>query len=845
MSASSLPVVWCSDHSSGENKPTAFALQGIHLQGNINEQHVLAVRELINAASEGRLLLPSDGGVVVLNCGGTGVGSLIISSNENKGGNTSSCNKDESKLISPLEKKDCDGERQERPIFSISNNANHEMLYEFLCCARCMSEGTKCCNNSNNNNNNADNLKIIEKYLDMKINAGKVTAIRRASNHQKAIKYRRKNKHSFKNENRAVAIKRVGSSFPIYATVNKPKIADRKPVLRRAVETNNAKPSQLFDNIIQHSPGDSFRKTSFDSTCTINSVDSGFIEMQSKAAAMTNLNTSNSNIKVEMPRVKVEEILSEDKENESTVDTQSLSWNRLTLTVPQQSRNRRKSYEEFKLLFCDPKNNPSNDSLSKSRRKSYEEFKSVTNEVCDNASDLKTSIRNNSEISESDITSINFFARMRRGSKRFSQKSLMKNSTSKKLNQETDKKENTIYDILKLRRENYNAIIKDNNANRKQFDYDKNLKLFESHCENNSQTQINKSIVNDNIKSCGTIYDIIQNKNVLSYVKEGKKYDKYMTYGTLYEILHRKCDEGEQFDRKRNFSEKFIIKPRVAENSQKNASASTKISSVLSFENNQINDNVTDTNGRNLNSSNSSDSLKQGSCIWNNQLSITSEYNKQLSTIYDILQTKKLDTTVVESHQSSSSNKNRFLVRKITEEELFELQKEETREHGNKTETKEINENDEQGANAMTNKKQTKLRRFSNILSYAPSKANNSSNDLMESNLSENSDKRFLNAMQKISNISIDDIYSRLNRSYLHQLENIPQNKLTKNVNNIYKSNSMDNILNAKEENEEFRLKKPIRKISVPVHLPPKVLPKKSTRRLSEFTRGEFLNEKL
>lgn len=137
MSTSSLPVVWCADRNSADCKPTAFALQGIHLQGNINEQHVLAVRELINAASEGRLLLPADGGVVVLNCGGTGVGSLIVSSNDNDKGGSSRSNKDESNPISSLEK-EC-GERQERPIFSV-NNSNNEMLYEFLCCARCMSE---------------------------------------------------------------------------------------------------------------------------------------------------------------------------------------------------------------------------------------------------------------------------------------------------------------------------------------------------------------------------------------------------------------------------------------------------------------------------------------------------------------------------------------------------------------------------------------------------------------------------------------------------------------------------------------------------------------------------------
>ncbi|KAH8277882.1 hypothetical protein KR018_009634 [Drosophila ironensis] len=63
------PVVWCTDPNSVNNKPTAFALHGIQLQGNITEKQVHALRDLVNAAAEGRLILPSDGTFMLLDSG--------------------------------------------------------------------------------------------------------------------------------------------------------------------------------------------------------------------------------------------------------------------------------------------------------------------------------------------------------------------------------------------------------------------------------------------------------------------------------------------------------------------------------------------------------------------------------------------------------------------------------------------------------------------------------------------------------------------------------------------------------------------------------------------------------
>lgn len=918
-SSSSLPVVWCADRNSVDNKPTAFALQGIHLQGNISEQHVLAVRELINAASEGRLLLPADGGVVVLSCG-VGVGSLIVSSNENSLNELNKTTKEIDDIANTIENnnnnnasKTTNGKDEDeriRPNFHF--NTSNEALYEFLCCARCMNEGTKC------NGKSSQNSKIVEKYLDAKINAAR--AMRRtAVVGVKPLKNRKRTKTSFKSEKRILKRIQSTNALPIYATVNKEKKEKIKSNEIKTTELENANPSNvnvkndviettLTNEVVQISSAfhESFRKTSFDSTCTISSMDSGFMEMQNKAELERKClkvqisSTESVQIKIEPPEKVDLDFAQNIEESANKVDSLN-TWNRLT--IPQQSRNRRKSYEEFKSLFSDQKNGLLNvnesKSSSKSRRKSYEEFKTATNTIdkIENSTckDIKSSGNESLTINNNNENLSTFFSRMRRGSKRFSQKHNSKSFASspntnysknnsnnhnnlncniisnKSINEEQqrDIAEFTIYDILRKNEQSSNNVKNINLLDAKNVikrNYDKNLELFENHC--NEQNK-------HNLKSCGTIYDIIQKRNDI-YSKSCKKYDKYMTYGTLYEILHRKSDEGDQFDRKRTFSEKYSNKQRINYDfikassiaSQKNANIINNSNTGL-FKKVSSNSNVTDISEENLNSSNTSasaSSLKQGSCNTNNQLSITSANSKQLSTIYDILQTKKLDTSI---SIQTNNNKNRFLVRKITEEELFEFQKESDNSSISSSNNVNNNNNDLNSTSNNANetkisinieettlscnndqKKQTKLRRFSNILSYAPKTINEfdiKTNDA-------HSD------IETKPDIKIDEIYSRLNRINTIQIienEHVQQQKQTKSSNkaksnknegltngSIYKSNSLD-MLSTTEDNQEFVKKIPLRKISVPAHLPPKILPKKNTRRLSEFTRGEFLNEKL
>lgn len=831
-----MPVVWCSNPNSVSKKPTAFALQGIQLQGNISEQHVLAVRELINAASEGRLLLPSDGSIVLLDCG-VGVGSVIVPERNSL---ESKKNKEieRSNILNLIVQRTLHNRRSDQENLVLPKKTSidlgqrsNEILYEFLCCARCISDASNCCNKK------AQSSQIFAKLLDAKKGTG--LSNKRTGNASYQISNRRKNTVSFKSEKRPLKkIQVYVGKIPIYATVDKQlKSKNRKPqkigYRKRNDPIENIARDAIEPNDLSSTSNGSGRKTSFDSTCTVSSLDSGFMDMQNKLEITKN---AAKNIKTDN---KIQININTSEEIGMVDNTKNLPSNWSRLKIPSQSRNRRKSYEEFKSLFCDHQKQSSTShehrmdvkGSIKSRRKSYEEFKSATSVFCDNNSthncNYSSNTVNNELVIKNDSgaalsteeNSLNCLSKMKRkNSMRMStQKTKLNNQTvNQKIDRDFSNPEKilnlTIYDIL---RKNSASNVTD--ANKSKEIYDKNLELFKSHCSTNKIKDFEKLL------SCGTIYDIIQRKSDI-YTKNFKRNDKYMTYGTLYEILHRKTDEDEQFERKRTLSEKFF-KRRInyahidfmppAENHNGTKTVTTATDSV-------------DNNLNSTSESTSASSLKQGSGSANNQLSITSLGSQQLSTIYDILQTKKLETASM-NPIGTLRERNRFLVRKITEEDLLEARKVSD---DSIIELKKIDEVKlEESKPAFVDvqpKKQTRIRRFSNILSYTPK----------VSNETEKKTNEHLEA-------KIDELYSRLNRITRHN-ENHQFSKVDsdKEPIKIYKSNSLDMLSTLNESEAPFTLRKPIRKISVPAHQTNKVPPKKNTRRLSEFTRGEFLNEK-
>ncbi|XP_017481728.1 PREDICTED: uncharacterized protein LOC108370808 isoform X2 [Rhagoletis zephyria] len=199
-----MPVVWCTDPNSENKQPTAFALHGIQLQGNVTEKQVLALRELVNAAAEGRLILPADGTFVLLDSG-ISIESSIVKSNgdsvdadgnkENAAHNvvanvTNASGLDEKQTkntyilmpvattkqrasqqqqqhqpsenasqidvgaelqeklkmekVQQVEVAEQFGDEEFEPKYSTftppSSNYGDDVLYEFLCCAKCMNE---------------------------------------------------------------------------------------------------------------------------------------------------------------------------------------------------------------------------------------------------------------------------------------------------------------------------------------------------------------------------------------------------------------------------------------------------------------------------------------------------------------------------------------------------------------------------------------------------------------------------------------------------------------------------------------------------------------------------------
>ncbi|XP_017147818.2 uncharacterized protein LOC108159227 isoform X2 [Drosophila miranda] len=178
-----MPVVWCTDPNSVNNKPTAFALHGIQLQGNVTERQVHALRELVNAAAEGRLILPSDGTFTLLDSGLSIESSIVAAGRGLKQESASSPsespeppkNAKNTYILMPVSKAsptptpavDRPGGQPEaiaaaaaqlgfllEPKYSPSPPASSDsameggmegvaggdILYEFLCCAKCMNE---------------------------------------------------------------------------------------------------------------------------------------------------------------------------------------------------------------------------------------------------------------------------------------------------------------------------------------------------------------------------------------------------------------------------------------------------------------------------------------------------------------------------------------------------------------------------------------------------------------------------------------------------------------------------------------------------------------------------------
>lgn len=1019
----SVPVVWCSaPNSSTTDKPMKFALQGIQLQGNVTEQQVLALRKLVNAAAEGRLLLPSDGDIVLLDCGIV-IGSMIVQKqhqqehNENieetqqheqqkefkpvtdgcisgdvaiplspsssyassftttvdvinnehycdVNCNTNSCKVKQLLNGESVKKSDNEPPDLFEPKYSIVSEPNNlEILYDFLCCAKCMSDPT----NSNCGRNRNVNRKTHEKFRSLKPKA-KIELPSNVLNrnlhqlrklplrppYRKVLRHNSASKKSQKLGRSFKVVAAVGiDSMPTYAIVNKlmkkkqlasgtvamnnlngfannsftnenkhhtgsngalnlhnsvkgidykfkciPKqqepqqqqqylskdneivaivnqcdataINDRTytamstiaaAALITSIDCNNAsvdidgkstssKTNDLSTNSLEQrqqnynvsletisahivtttttattttatttkatmmtttptTPSNSSsRKTSFDSSCTLSSMDSGFIEMQNKLDGITVVqlpNINNERIQHHPKNTKAPPIIVTEADDKFDECGQQDS-NRLNVKeCLNQSRNRRKSYEEFKALFghqhksssaaSEKIQQPTTDiagtiiqsvdkAKTKSRRKSYEEFKHLVRD-CD--SNSLTGDKTTAEINVSKCS--------------------------------------TIYDVVQRKQSTTvspNMVTSSSGpATNKDDVFKTNSKIY------------------DKLLSYGTIYDIMQKKNDI-YTNDYQKYDKYMTYGTIYEIMQRKSEEYDVFQRKRTLSDKIMKRGHQRVCSNGKFAGSINLGTIYDMLHRRQNSD----SGVSVNSAASTipPTAKYGS-------------DRKYGKIYDIIQTEKSDGSPFMA--ADRKLRNRFSVNKVAEDVSA----------GHEVTVQMPNEYSEPKSPipGAVPKKQTRMRRFSNILSYTP-KVINENKSLPKSipedvsvpvtadahiNATGDTDGSLLSPINVKSvtgnaekPISFDDLYSRINKLMKNEPKVLVESSKSNRCIDLVSNN--DKIVQWQSDNERKMSTHQLAMLPPPSLASSKraLLKKSKSRRLSEFTRGEFLNEK-
>ncbi|XP_055918969.1 uncharacterized protein LOC129951006 [Eupeodes corollae] len=960
-----MPVVWCTDPNSVNNKPTAFALHGIQLQGNVTEKQVLALRELVNAAAEGRLILPSDGTFVLLDSGISIESSIVKSATQSAKSEDADANDKENidshhhgaehhqsqKSVLPLKQPNKNTYILMPVTSSSSNNVDQsvppplppagsklsakppdlepkyssdgcdngmettstdDILYEFLCCAKCMNDNySRCPTNSLSSSTKMNSAIMLQRYLktcsrsckaDQEHDpiytiANKYSKQRQkrhlniavARNKQKfgkssQLKFHIHNGKVLHHQHHSAGLQNaLKMEFPIYATVNKQQCKseqlqaivespcqrcsqsdidriftiqedatisnDAQQPICDSNETVNPSNVQQPDLIIfddddavqapiaeeehilsesisrlvtideEEKPADnnsngSSRKTSFDSTCTISSMDSGFIEMQNRM--------DQKQMHPPLSSVFDGRLMNKDTQGAAVENPEEKGEKIARLNYKEcltQSRNRRKSYEEFKAIFSSATTSPptisslareTTDKLEKpaSRRRSYQEFRSMfapdfaplsagasssSNHhlesileqskcplAAGSSSDKENERATNLEVhSPSMTTTAMATATAPAKATSTSATASMEKRNAKLLSKETEttilrKNSDFLSKILdhnlisnekekaRIRRKSYEEFKKlvrecetfDATANatststttattesataaaaaatasspfKRQNSRQRKTASFLM--RRNPSKEIERTTDVHNLKAIiskldsdieaagkvlsksesykrnfkiydklvyGTIYDIIQRKNDI-YNLTYQKYDKYMTYGTIYEILHRKTSQSDLFDRKSLSA--------ISEKGEKNKS--DKKSPTMIY----------DIIQRHQKQQQQLQQQEEGNSPSNTIGSVPSV--KKYGTIYDIV--REGGESI---EKPSKLTKNRFSVSKIDESGAnLDIS---VTDGPSTILTPPKRADDEVEPKVLKAKKPTKMRRFSNILSYkssAPSSA--------------------------------------------------------------------------------------------------------------------------
>ncbi|KAI8037429.1 hypothetical protein M5D96_009566 [Drosophila gunungcola] len=661
-----MPVVWCTDPNSVNNKPTAFALHGIQLQGNVTQKQVHALRELVNAAAEGRLILPSDGTFTLLDSGLSIESSIVeqesgssmpircqckAEGSSRQGGAAGGAGPSGQAIAAAAAQLEFLLEPKYSPTPPEAHSdeeanaeegeggGTEEILYEFLCCAKCMNEqrtGPTCagrrlqrylrtCSSGSGGTSvgasgRSSDYEPVNDPATWQLQLDPVSSIaskyaRRQQRHRQhgtvsmGIARNRSHRHHklpmhsvkiFHNRSTytpatattvatatgampiAVGGGRVVSSVPMTLPIpspipipipssnpnpnpnSKPSPANRASVGSEAWRTlghggQQAAPTAVDllsapneEDILLAlletppatppkpcSPGSnsSSRKTSFDSTSTLSSMDSGFMEMQNKLEALAAAAAAAVAVAV----------ATSSGSGEATAATSSLPSGekierRNYKECLTQSRNRRKSYEEFKAMFVEEATGPM-------------AMPPTVATAADDATATSATASSNtviplSSISEQETTGskpdcVNEFAAAAAAASADEMDTGDGDSDGEKgAAAEGDLTATTTAAVT-------TPLVSSTTTEAMRKNSDFLSQILDHQFAAKERAKAHKRRTSRNFKIYdklvyGTIYDIIQRKNDIY-----QKYDKYMTYGTIYEILHRKSSQGgERWQRK-------------------------------------------------------------------------------------------------------------------------------------------------------------------------------------------------------------------------------------------------------------------------------------------------------
>lgn len=780
-----MPIVWCSDPNSSNKQPVAFALHGIQLEGNITAEHVTALKAMVNAATSGHMLLPTDG-LVLLDCG-IGISSTIVRSDiqsavaikiQKEGSNGRGIRR-QSEIIAdrkPICRRndanglaDCGAQRRIslpvrlEPKYSeppANEPGKYDVIYEFLCCAKCMNDTRKTDDMRKSNSNCLSSARKCQTGRSGAIHKSS-TNRRRCSDsimvtsHRRIARPRHLTVQAKRWQQSEQNRKLIAECVPLYATVNKHRrveCAEIRGIEKRdAMVINHGTPIRDNDDTVDAAgervalngvctelmvsatddltPDSTVTDDGFQKKAGVNypeqssrkaSLDSGFNEMQNKvekvAAVETPVPSRKVSEAVPIPPIIITHAVAEKaKFLPGASDDEyvaGLVVNNLKECLTQ-SRNRRKSYEEFKAIYhrgvpakdiltvdegtatsttavpttvpasvvaSNNNNNNKNNNMNatndklllsennkdkiRARRKSYEEFKAMVRE-CNESENQLTNVSGASSTSTlSKCLSITKKKCPKAHMEKLAKINNSKMNKTPTANSDVRSEQKGDGDAVSLagsgcgepKTATTSAMAKPNETNKEQT-YKENFKIY------------NKLI------SYGTIYDIIQKKtDILN--KSNSKYDTY-TYGTIYEILQRKSDDYGVFRRKRAASEKYTNR-RAIETAVAAVTAGAKAATTPPHPAKQGSLNfgtIYDILHRRAHDASSS---SVGSSPANTIVSSSASKSlspRQLAKIYDILQNEKCEgapeiATAGMVERASCPARNRFMVKRISEEDL-------------------------------------------------------------------------------------------------------------------------------------------------------------------------------